>query len=120
MQSKQKMEQPENIKRVIGFIEDNFCSPLDLENLAQTAKLSKFHFCREFKRHVGINPMKYVKTQRIEKAKKLLKKRDLSVSWVASEVGFRDLSNFIRQFKKSTGLTPRVYRYAQGAEISEA
>ncbi len=109
------MENPENenIKHVIGYIESNLWSKLDLENLAQIAKLSKFHFCRKFKRHVGINPMKYVNTRRIEKAKELLKKRDLSVSLVASEVGFRDLSNFIRQFKKRTGLAPNAYRHAK-------
>jgi AraC family transcriptional regulator len=105
-----EMEKNQNISQVIGYIEENLWSPLDLGNLAEKANLSKFHFCRTFKRHVGINPMKFVNVRRIERAKNLLIESRLSVSHVASEVGFRDLSNFIRQFKKITGVTPTTYR----------
>lgn len=115
-----EMEKPGNINHVIGYIEENLWSPLDLGNLAEKANLSKFHFCRTFKRHVGINPMKFVNVRRIERAKDLLMKSQLSVSLVASEVGFRDLSNFIRQFKKHTGVTPTMYRGALRSEKSAA
>lgn len=57
-----------------------------------------------------MNPMKFVTALRIERAKELLKKNDLTVSLVAKEVGFKDLSNFSRQFKKVTGVTPTAYR----------
>jgi len=107
-----EMEKPQNIVHIIGYIEENLWSPLDLGNLAEKAKLSKYHFCRTFKRHVGVNPMKFVNVRRIERAKELLVKSDHPVSLVATEVGFRDLSNFIRQFKKITGATPTVYRGA--------
>jgi YesN/AraC family two-component response regulator len=103
-------DKPQNIVEVISYIEGNLWSPLELEHLAEKAHLSKFHFCRIFKRHIGMNPMKFVAALRIERAKELLKKNDLPVSLVASEVGFKDLSNFIRQFKKVTGVTPTTYR----------
>lgn len=103
-------DKPQNILAVIAYIEANLWSPLELELLAEKANLSKFHFCRIFKRHIGMNPMKFVAALRIEHAKKLLKKNDLTVSLVANEVGFNDLSNFIRQFKKATGVTPTTYR----------
>ncbi len=57
-----------------------------------------------------MNPMKFVTLLRIERAKELLKRNDFTVSLVANEVGFKDLSNFIRQFKKNTGVTPTMYR----------
>ena len=105
-----KAEKPRNILEVIAFIEANLWSSLGLEGLAERAHLSKFHFCRVFKRHTGMNPMKFVSALRIERAKELLKKDDLTVSVIASEVGFKDVSNFIRQFKKATGVTPTMFR----------
>jgi AraC family transcriptional regulator len=101
---------PQNILQVVSFIESNLWSPMELESLAQKANLSKFHFCRVFKRYTGMNPMKYVNSLRISRAKELLGGNKNSVSLVANEVGFRDLSNFIRQFKKNTGVTPTAYR----------
>jgi len=103
-------DKPQNILDVIAFIEANLLSPLELNALAEKACLSKFHFCRIFKRYIGMNPMKFVASLRIERAKELLKKEGLTVSSVANAVGFRDMSNFIRQFKKVTGVTPRTYR----------
>jgi len=102
----------QNLQNIVLFIKNNLWSPLELEGLAQKANLSKFHFCRIFKRHVGMNPMKFVATLRIERAKELLQKEHITVSSVASEVGFKDLSNFIRQFKKVTGMTPSAFRDA--------
>jgi AraC family transcriptional regulator len=103
-------DKPQNILQVISFIESNLWSPMELEGLAQKANLSKFHFCRVFKRYTGMNPIKYVNFLRIGRAKELLVGNKNSVSLVANEVGFRDLSNFIRQFKKNTGVTPTAYR----------
>jgi AraC family transcriptional regulator len=103
-------DKPENLLQVIAFIEENLLSSMELGSLAKQAHLSKFHFCRVFKRHIGMNPMKYVAALRIERAKELLTKNDKTVSLVANEVGFRDLSNFIRQFKKITGVTPTTFR----------
>jgi transcriptional regulator GlxA family with amidase domain len=103
-------DKPQNILEVVDFIESNLLSPLELAGLAEKAHLSKFHFCRIFKRYVGLNPMKYVAALRIEHAKTLLKKGDLTVSVVANQAGFKDMSNFIRQFKKMTGVTPSMYR----------
>jgi len=103
-------EKPSNILQVVARIEENLTSPLELEDLARTAQLSKFHFCRTFKRHIGMNPMKFVASLRIERAKRLLARKGVAVSAIAEEVGYRDVGNFIRQFKKLTGMTPTMYR----------
>jgi len=107
-------DKPQNILQVISFVEENLRSSLELELLARKAHLSKFHFCRMFKHHIGMNPMKFVAALRIERAKELLRQNDLNVSLVANEVGFKDLSNFIRQFKKIAGVTPTMYRDSAG------
>jgi len=113
-------DKPQNILQVISFIESNLWSPMELGGLARKASLSKFHFCRVFKRYTGMNPMKYVNSLRIGRAKELLAGNKNSVSLVASEVGFRDLSNFIRQFKKNTGVTPTAYRQMSQSQNTPA
>jgi AraC family transcriptional regulator len=111
---------PQNILQVISFIESNLWSSMELEGLAQKANLSKFHFCRVFKKYTGMNPMKYVNSLRISRAKELLAGNKNRVSLVANEVGFRDLSNFIRQFKKNTGVTPTAYRHMSQSQNTPA
>ena len=74
------------------------------------ANLSKYYFCRNFKKHFGTSPMKFVTLVKINKAKELLKREDLRVKEVASHAGFNNLGTFIRQFKKAEGLTPTSYK----------
>jgi YesN/AraC family two-component response regulator len=94
----------------LGYIEKNLTEDIDLENLASSACMSKYHFCRLFKKRVGISPIRFVTFMRIEMAKKLLRKDDITISTVAISVGFNDLSSFIAQFKKVTGMTPYIYK----------
>jgi YesN/AraC family two-component response regulator len=94
----------------LGYIEKNLTDDIDLENLASSACLSKYHFCRLFKKRLGITPMKFVTFMRIEKAKEIIQKDNITISAVAIHVGFNDLSSFINQFKKFTGMTPYMYK----------
>jgi AraC-like DNA-binding protein/CheY-like chemotaxis protein len=110
MTSLQTNGTPTNIVRAIRYIEGNLSDNLTLPSLAREANLSEYHFCRIFKRYTGANPMKFVAHLRIERAKELLKRDDMNVSDVAVEVGFNDMSNFVKQFKKRTGTTPSAYR----------
>jgi AraC-like DNA-binding protein len=106
---------PENIQRAICFIEKNLSNELDLEQIAREACTSKFHFCRQFKRHIGMSPVHFVITARIRRAIALLRRKDLPVSVIAIQVGFNDLSEFDKQFKKVTGLTPSTFRKSSAA-----
>jgi YesN/AraC family two-component response regulator len=94
----------------LGYIEKNLTDDIDLGNLASSACLSKYHFCRLFKKRLGISPMKFVTFMKIEKAKEIIQKDDIKISAVAIHVGFNDLSSFITQFKKFTGMTPYTYK----------
>jgi YesN/AraC family two-component response regulator len=99
-----------NLSKAIRFIEDNLAEGFDLDGVAHEANTSRYHFCRFFKKRVGISPMRFVTYMRVEKAKKILGKAGLSISEVASDSGFNDTSSFIKQFKKITGITPTNYR----------
>jgi YesN/AraC family two-component response regulator len=101
---------PKNMANVVQYIEENISRPLNLNELANLAGLTKFHFLRKFKRLTGFSPLEYVILLRMHKAKKLLLERNFPVSSVAGEVGYCDLRNFDRRFKQHTGFTPSSYR----------
>lgn len=103
-------DKPINILRVINYINENISDVINIEILAKEANLSKYHFCRIFKRHIGMSPIKFVTSMRILRAKELLQRDDLTVSELAFHVGFNDLGTFIRQFKKFTRLSPTIYK----------
>lgn len=107
---------PAGLLRALRFMEENLAGEVRLDGLAREACISKFHFCRIFKRHIGATPMHFLVSMRIERAKQLLRKADLNVSAVAYRVGFNDLGEFIRQFKKLTGMTPHTYRDSHEAK----
>jgi AraC family transcriptional regulator len=101
---------PENIVRAIVYVENNILKPLNLDKIAREAYMSKFHFCRIFKKYVGVSPMQYAINMRLKKAMTLLSRKDLSISAVAAQSGFSDLSEFSRQFKRLYGSSPSAVR----------
>lgn len=101
---------PDIYKYVIRYIESNYMRPLSLDSLSSFANLSKYHFAREFKKYTGFSPNDYLLELRINHACILLINSDLSVEQISNEVGIHNMSNFIRQFKKRTGLTPSALR----------
>jgi len=103
---------PEKLLRAVRHMKKNLANPLCLEEVAQEACLSKFHFCRLFKKHVGSSPMQFMVNLRIDKAARLLRCSDFKISSVAIQSGFANLSEFNKQFKKATGTTPSTYRKA--------
>lgn len=107
-----KSDLPSNLLRSISYIEETLpdVKALSLEILSKKANLSKYHFCRSFKKSTGMTPMQFVTRLRINRAKELLRRKNNNISRIAIEVGFNDFSNFIRHFKKHTGVTPKIFR----------
>jgi len=104
-------EMPSGIFHVVCHIDSNLTAPLTLDELACMANLSKFHFCRTFKKHTGLTPKKFISLRRVERAKILLgRNADMNVSMIAYEVGFCDVNSFIKTFRKITETTPYSYR----------
>jgi AraC-like DNA-binding protein len=96
------------------FIDTNFADNINLDNIADEAFFSKFHFIRLFKKIYGNTPHQYLTNVRIEKAKQLFK-ADHSISSVCFSVGFDSVSSFTGLFKKTTGFTPSVFQQQQHA-----
>ena len=94
------------------FIDNNFASTIDLDNIADEAYFSKYHFLRLFKKIYGKSPHQYLTTVRIEKAMQLLR-ADTPVVDTCYEVGFESLSSFSGLFKRIVGLSPSVYLQQQ-------
>jgi len=88
------------------WIEANAAQPLDLEDTARQVGLSPFHFLRTFRRVLGVTPHQYLVRMRLRRAARLLAEGELPVTEVALEVGFADLSNFVRTFHRAAGTPP--------------
>lgn len=85
---------------------------LDLEQLAAEAGLSAFHFLRLFAAVLGVTPHQYLVRSRVRHAARLLAEDERPITDVAYDVGFGDLSNFVRTFRRAAGMSPRDFRRA--------
>jgi AraC-like DNA-binding protein len=85
---------------------------IDLEQAAGQAGISPFHFLRLFSSVLGVTPHQYLVRSRLRHAARLLADNDVSVTDVAYDVGFGDLSNFVRTFHRAAGVSPRRFREA--------
>lgn len=94
------------------FIDNNYADTIDVNNIADEAFFSKFHFIRLFKKAYGKTPHQYLTAVRIEKAKQLLQ-ADKSISDVCYAVGFESASSFTGLFKRLVGITPTAYALKQ-------
>ncbi|PSL44723.1 AraC-like DNA-binding protein [Chitinophaga niastensis] len=90
------------------FIDTHYADNIDLDNIADEACFSKFHFIRQFKNIYQKTPHQYLIVVRIEKAMELLK-ADIPVSEVCYAIGFESLSSFSGLFKRIVGITPSIY-----------
>ena len=101
---------PSRLKRVLDHVDSVLETPISLGDLAVVAGLSRFHFSRAFRSAVGETPLAYVARRRLERAKTLLRRADLSLAEVAKQAGFTSPGYFSTSFKRSTGLQPSAYR----------
>jgi AraC family transcriptional regulator len=85
---------------------------IDLQQVASEVGLSAFHFLRMFANVVGATPHQYLVRSRLRRAARLLHERERSVTDIASDVGFGDLSNFVRTFHRVAGVSPTEFRRA--------
>jgi AraC family transcriptional regulator len=99
------------LRAVVEYIEEHLDSGPSLEQLAAVARLSAFHFARQFKQATGMPPHQYVIMRRVERAKQLLQTgSDLSLAEVAVCAGFSDQSQFSHHFKRLVGVTAGQFR----------
>lgn len=94
----------------ILYIKNNYKNTISLSDLASHVRLSPFYFSRIFKKQTSYSPYEYILKTRIDKAKELLKKTNMTVLEIAYATGFNDGSNFINKFHKRSGFTPKEFR----------
>ncbi|MFA7281676.1 MAG: AraC family transcriptional regulator [Sterolibacterium sp.] len=92
------------------WIDENSQDSLSLDTIANEAGLSPFHFLRVFTRVFGVTPHQYLVRSRLRHATHLLAEESRSVTEVALDVGFNDLSNFVRTFNRAAGMSPGHFR----------
>jgi AraC family transcriptional regulator len=90
--------------------------PIDLETAAGEVGLSAFHFLRLFAETLGVTPHQYLIRSRLRHAARLLADDTRSITDIAYDVGFGDLSNFARTFHRAAGLSPRRFRQAAAGD----
>lgn len=92
------------------WIDAHAHQPLDLGIIARGAGVSPFHFLRTFAKVLGVTPHQYLVRARLRRAARLLTDDTRSIIDIAFDVGFGDLSNFVRSFHRAAGVSPRGFR----------
>ncbi len=102
--------QRQKLKDVLSYIRKNIDKNITLEELAQVSGMSPRYFCRVFKSMTGRTPIEYVNYYRIETASQMLITTGESVTDIALNCGFNDMSYFSKMFKKLKGISPSKFR----------
>jgi AraC-like DNA-binding protein len=92
----------------------NFCYNLSLDDYAKLCNRSLSSFKRDFQKHFGISPGKWLQKKRLEYSATLLKNSNLNISQIVFESGFENLSHFSRVFKEKFSLSPANFRKESG------
>ena len=99
-----------HLRRARDHMDRHYDRPLDLDQLARVAAMSKYHFARSFEAAYGETPIRYLTRRRIERAQDLLRAANLTVTEICMLVGFSSLGSFSTRFTQLTGESPAAYR----------
>jgi len=104
-----------HLRRSRDHIDKHFTEPIELDDVAAVAMLSKYHFHRSFTATYGVTPAAYLTQRRIERAQDLLRATNLTVTEVCFAVGYSSLGSFSSRFSELVGETPSAFqrRYAK-------
>lgn len=104
------LDELRRLRRARDRMDREYAQPLDVPALAHTALMSPGHFSRRFREAYAETPYSYLMTRRIERAKALLRRGDLSVTEVCFAVGCTSLGSFSTRFTELVGESPSAYR----------
>lgn len=98
------------VLRAIDTMHDRLGDQLTIDDLAEAAIFSKFHFSRVFQRATGLSPGRFLSAVRLQEAKRLLTETLLPVTEISVRVGYSSVGTFSSRFKGSVGVSPTTYR----------
>jgi AraC-like DNA-binding protein len=107
----------ENIQTAVEYINCHITEDIKIDHICAACYLSKYHFCRLFKKKIGLTVMDYILKTRIAMAKELLCEADMSVTEISESCGFSSISYFSRTFKNETGMSPLKYKKRETEKI---
>jgi AraC-like DNA-binding protein len=99
-----------HLLRAKDLADARYFEPLDVDDMARAAGLSRAHFSREFRRAFGEPPHAYLLTRRLERAAALLRTTDNSVAEICLAVGLQSIGSFTTSFTRTYGVSPTAYR----------
>lgn len=111
------LDELRRLRRARDRMDREYAQPLDVPALARTALMSTAHFSRRFREAYSETPYSYLMTRRIERAKALLRRGDLSVTDVCLAVGCTSLGSFSARFTEMVGEPPSAYRARDHREL---
>ena len=97
-------------KKIVNYIENNFQESVSLEQLAELIPCNSQYLCRFFRKISGETPIQYLIKYRIQQSCLMLRETRKSISKIALDCGFDNISYFIRKFREIQGMTPGEYR----------
>lgn len=114
-----RTEELKHLRRARDLIDREYARPLDVPALARAALMSPAHFSRQFRSAYGETPYSYLMTRRIERAKTLLRRGDMSVTDVCMAVGCTSLGSFSTRFTELVGMSPSAYKALDHVDFAE-
>ncbi len=100
----------EGISSAVKYIMENMSEKISVKQLAAVSCMSEATFFRYFQSAYGISPGQFISQKKIEKARKLLLNSRYNVTDVCFELGYNNVSHFIRRFKRDMGMTPKKFQ----------
>lgn len=98
------------IRAAINYLDNNFSKDINIKSLSSISGYSYYHFCRLFKRELGLTPHDYLLSKRMNKASFILRQSNLSIKEVSYQCGYSEASYFAKAFRKEFGCSPLEFR----------
>ena len=111
----QQVSPPDDfLPKALEYINRNYSKNITLDDICESAYVSKYYFCRRFKNRMGMTVMEYLCQTRLSAAKAMLTGGDMRIEDIAERCGFSSVSYFSQMFKKRTGMSATKYRRTAG------
>lgn len=104
---------------VISYIDAHLCERISSATVAEALKVNPGYLNTAFKKATGLNLMKFIHMRKTERANELLSGTDEGITRISAELGYFDQSHFCRKYKQIMGVTPKQYREAIRAKMTD-